>query len=227
MMFVVRLHPKAEIDKVWDWVGKTFTGKKSDDVVPLYVSQREDQHYVDTILEAKDAEHLANFLIKQVPKCKEIDDTRTVALMKPAFYPVPAKAGQGAKRFAISVSVSPRNYRSVYDHLTKMKVPEGVYLNYIAYEFGDHDIVLSSIARNWDTIRRFVRERIRNLPGVTEAKAHLIFRSQRLVSRPAWTKHQKKYSVEKITGVTPKDKWEYDWTFIDECVVSGALPDEI
>jgi hypothetical protein len=227
MMFVVRLHPKAEIDKVWNWVGKSFTGKKADDVVPLYVSQREDHHFVDTILEAKDAEQLADFLIKQVPKCREIDDTRTVALMKPAFYPVPAKAGQGTKRFAISISVSPRNYRSVYDRLTKMKVPEGVYLNYVAYEFGDHDMIVSSLARDWATVRKFVRERIRNLPGVTEAKAHLICRSQRLASKSVWTKHQKKHSVEKITGVASKDKWEYDWTFIDECVVSGALPDEI
>lgn len=227
MMFVVRLRPRAEIDKVWNWVSKAFTGKKADDVVPLYVSQREDHHYVDTILEAKDSEQLANFLIKQVPKCREIDDTRTVTLMKPAFYPVPAKAGQGAKRFAVSISATPRNYRSVYDHLIRMKVPEGVYLNYIAYEFGDHDIILSSIARDWSMIRKFVRERIRNLPGVTEAKAHLIYRSQRLAPKSVWTKHQKKYSVEKITGVVPKDKWEYDWTFIDECVVSGALPDEI
>ncbi|MCJ2512618.1 MAG: Lrp/AsnC ligand binding domain-containing protein [Candidatus Thermoplasmatota archaeon] len=227
MMFVVRLHPRCEIESVWNWVDKAFSGKKSGDVVPLYVSQREDQHYVDTILEAKDVEVLAEFLIKHIPKCREIDDTRTVTIMKPAFYPVPARAGKDVKRFAISISVDPRNYRTVYDRLLKMKVPEGVYLNYVAYEFGDDDIVISSLAKNWTTIRKFVRERIRNLPGVTSAKPHLICRSKRLASKPVWTKHQKKYSVEKMTGVAPEDKWEYDWTFIDECVVSGALPDEV
>jgi len=227
MMFVIRLHPKYEIDKVWDFVEKTLRNSKVGGVTPLYVSQRIDQHFIDTIVEAKDSENLASFLVREVPKCKEIDDTRTVTLMKPAFYPVPAEAGEDMMRFAISLSVAPRNYRSVYDRLLRMKTPKGVYFNYVAYEFGDYDIVVSSLARNWSTIRKFVRENIRRLPGVLTAKPHLICRSKRLASKSVWTSHQKKYSVEKMTGVPPRDKWEYDWTFIDECVVSGALPDEI
>ncbi|MFQ6129132.1 MAG: Lrp/AsnC ligand binding domain-containing protein [Thermoplasmata archaeon] len=226
MMFVVRLKPRCEIEKVWNWVDRTFKGKKAD-VVPLYVSQREDEHCVAAILEAKDSESLADFLIKQVPKCKEVDDTSTVTLMKPAFFPVPSKAGKDLMRFAVSISVDPHNYRTVYDRLLRMRRPDGIHFNYVAYTFGDDDIVVSALARNWTAMRRFVRERIRNLPGVIAAKPHLICKSKRLVSKAHWMRHQKKYSAEKITGVAPKDAWDYDWTFTEECVVHGALPDEV
>ena len=226
MIFVVRLHPKCEINTIWKFVERTFKNKKAGGVIPLYVSQRDDQHYVDIIIETKSSEGLAEFLIKEVPKCKEIDDTRTVTLMKPAFYPVSSGAGKDLKRFVVSISVKPHNYRTVFNRLLKLKFPKDIHFIYVAYTFGDEDIIASALAKDCKTMRKFVRERVRNLPGIMAAKPHLIRRSKRLATKPVWKRTQKKYSAEKITGIAPKDEFDYDWTLAEECVVHGALPDE-
>jgi len=78
-----------------------------------------------------------------------------------------------------------------------------------------------------DDISGTVRENITSLEGVKSASIDMICRSKRLTTRERWQEHQRKYSVGRFTGTPIKDGYEYDWTFIEECEVHGALPDEL
>ncbi len=107
-----------------------------------------------------------------------------------------------------------------------MKRPIDTYFGYAGYSFGYDDIRVSAIVKDWETIRRFVRENITSMEGVKSASIDMICRSKRLTTREKWQEHQRKYSVGRFTGTAIKDGYEYDWTFIEECEVHGALPDE-
>jgi hypothetical protein len=40
-------------------------------------------------------------------------------------------------------------------------------------------------------------------------------------------KFNMEYSVARLAGEPSKEDYDYDWTFMEQCDVHGALPDEI
>ncbi|UCD92030.1 MAG: hypothetical protein JSV43_07315 [Methanobacteriota archaeon] len=227
MMLIVRLHPRFEVQKIWDFVQKEFRHYESEHVLPLWASQMENRNYISVLFETNDVDSITEFLIDEVSKCDEIAYTRTITLMKPAFFPVPRDMPENLRRFMIRVQVSPQAYHTVFDQLIRMKRPIDTYFGYAGYSFGYDDIRISAIVKDWETIRRFVRENITSLEGVKSESIDMICRSKRLTTRERWQEHQRKYSVGRLTGAPVKDGYEYDWTFIEECEVHGALPDEM
>jgi hypothetical protein len=227
MMLIIRLHPKYELEKVWDFVETEFKNYQSKDVLPLWASQMENRNYVSVLFETNDVDAIAEFLIDEVSKCDEISYTRTITLLKPAFFPVPRDIPENLRRFLIRVQSRPQQYNVVYDQLLRMKRPIDTYFVYAGYSFGEDDIRISAIVKDWESIRKFVRDNISSLEGVKSASIDMICRSKRLTTSERWREHQRKYSVGRLTGAPVKDGYEYDWTFTEECEVHGALPDEL
>ena len=227
MMLMVRLHPKYELKKVWDFVEAEFNEYQSKDIHPLWASHLENRNYVNVLFETNDVDAMAEFLIDEVNRCEEIAYTRTITLMKPAFFPVPRDVPENLRRFVIRVQVRAQAYKEVYEKLLRMKRPIDTYFGYSAYSFGYDDIRISALVKDWDTIRKFVRENITSLEGVKAASIDIVCRSKRLTTPERWREHQRKYSVARLTGEPSKGDYEYDWTFTEECDVHGALPDEI
>jgi DNA-binding Lrp family transcriptional regulator len=227
MMLMVRLHPKYELKKVWDFIQREFKEYQSKDILPLWASHLENRNYVSVLFETSDVDSMAEFLADEVNKCEEIAYTRTITLMKPAFFPVPRDVPENLHRFVIRVQVRAQEYKEVYEKLLGMKRPIDTYFGYSAYSFGYDDIRISAIVKDWDTIRKFVRDNITSLEGVKAASIDIVCRSQRLTTPERWREHQRKYSVARLTGEPSKGDYEYDWTFTEECDVHGALPDEI
>lgn len=227
MMLIVRFHPRYETEKLWDCVEARFSNYPMKDITPLYMSQQEDHHFVSTLFEVKNVDSVARFLIDETEDCDEIDYTRTITLLRPAFFSMPKGIRDDMKRFMISVSVDPAHYHSVYKKLVELKRPEGLHFTYVSYSFGEDDILISTVARSWKDIRKFVEERLNKVKGIRSSHVSLICRSKRLTSRERWIEHQKEYSVERVLGRKEEGTYDYDWTFIDHCALHGAMPDEI
>ena len=227
MLLIVRLYATYELRKVWDFVESEFGGYESGDVIPLFASHAENKNHISILFESKDADTIAEFLVSEVGKCDEVAYTRTITLMKPAFYPVPKDIPEGLQRFVVKLRVKPDKYHEIYDRILRTKKPPDLHFSYVAYSFGMYDIRISAIAKDWATIRAFVKNNISNLDGVRATAMLLICKSKRLTTYDTWRQQQIKYSVARLTGERIKNGFEYDWTFTDHCTVHGALPDEI
>ncbi|MFQ6061457.1 MAG: hypothetical protein ACE5KV_09255 [Thermoplasmata archaeon] len=227
MMLILRLHPKYELEKVWDFVDKEFKDHPSKDVLPLFASHAENRNHVSVLIETESMDAIADLLVNQIAKCEEITRTRTITLMKPAFFPVPRDIPRGMSRFMVMLSVRPKSYSDVYNNLIRMKRPLDIYFSYAAYSCGKEDVRISAIARDWDSLRAFVNKSVSTLKGVKSTTIMRIRRSMRLTTPKKWLEHQKKYAVSRLTGEPAKGGYEYDWTFIEHCTLHGALPDEI
>jgi len=228
MMLILRLYPMYEIDKVWDFVEERFAGRETRGAVPLFVSHQENFNYLSVVFEAKDVDSIAEFVVDEVAGCDEIGDTRTIVLMKPAFFSVPKDVPENLHRYLISISIDPKFYRTVYDRLVRYEPIDNVFFVYTAYTFGEDDILISTLAENWSEIRKFTNDWIEAIPGVKVARIAMVCRSMRLVSAEKWKSHQKKYSRDRLLAKEAKlPEYEFDWTFVEECEIHGALPDEI
>jgi hypothetical protein len=227
MMLILRLHPKYELKKVWDFVEKEFKDYQSKDILPLFASHLEHRNHVSLLIETDNMDSIADMLATDVGNCDEVTRTRTINLMKPAFFPVPRDIPEGLSRYMTMLEVRPKSYNETYNRLIRLKRPDDIYFSYSAYSCGRDDVRVSAIAKDWDTMRAFANKNIYTLEGVKSGVIMRICKSKRLTTPEKWREHQRKYAVGRLTGEPVKDGYDYDWTFIDHCTLHGALPDEI
>ena len=227
MMMIVRLYPRYEVDKVWDFVDKKFSKIKGTGVLPLFMSEQDSQNYVSVILEVGDPDALITLFERDLAGCHEIADTRTVALVKPAFFPVPRSVSSGISRFLVPVKINPCNYTEVFEKVLKLEPPKGIHFAYVTLTLGEEDMIISLLGKDWDSVRSFVSEKIEKIPGVESIRIGLTHRTKRLVDLGTWKHHQEKYAWSRfIQGRPMKGDYSFDWTYQDQCAVHGALPDE-
>lgn len=230
MLIIVRLYPKIDINKIWDYVEHEIKEESSKSMTPLYATQTEGMMDVGIIFDVKDSDDIAQFLTEEIVKCPELHHTKTISLMKPVFFPIPKKKPDNIQRYLIRIYMHPRYYKQNYEHLVSYQYPYNLFPIYISYSLGDEDIIMSIGADSKETALKFLREQIRTLDGVDQSALYPVFRAKRFAPLEKLIEHQKKYLVEggKKTPFKEVDL-TFDWVedFEQYAMLTGAFPADL
>jgi hypothetical protein len=231
MIIIVRLAPKSNLEKIWDYVENHIINQETSKyVTPLYATQAEGMMSVAVVFEVKDPDNIAHFLVETLSKCNECHHTSTVSLMKPVFYPIPKKRPATIHRYIIRIYTHPRNYKSIYEYLLNYKYSYGLFPIYISYSLGDEDIVMNIAAESPEMVNNFVREKLRTLDGADRVLAYPVVKAKRFAPLQKLIEQQEKHFVDKAKEIDESeiDK-EFDWIedFEEYAMLTGAFPGDI
>ena len=230
MLMIVRLYPKTDLSKIWNYIETELNDYNSEHIAPLYATQSEGMMNVGLIFDVKEPDNLSEFITEEVIKCDEIHHTKTVSLMKPVFFPIPKKKPENIQRYIIRIYAHPRNYKRIYDYLVGYNYPFNLFPIYISYSLGDEDIIMSIAADHRETVNRFLKEHIRALDGVEQSSFYPVHRAKRFAPLEKLIEEQKKYFDEK-TLKKSKDEFDldFDWVenFEEYARLTGAFPGDI
>lgn len=231
MMVIVRLSPKSNLEKIWEFV-ETHINKEetSKYVTPLYATQAEGMMSVAIVFDVKDADNIAHFLVESLSKCNECHHTSTVSLMKPVFFPIPKKRPANIHRFVIRVYTHPRYYKTLYNYLLNYNYSSNLFPIYISYSLGDEDIVMNVAAESPEIVNTFVREKIRILEGADTVLYYPVVKAKRFAPLEKLIEEQQKHLSEKAKELDESevDK-EFDWVedFEEYALLTGAFPGDL
>ncbi len=231
MLMVLKLYPKGNQDKVWDYVLNNFDRTVLKTVTPIQMTEHIGDNVVGILFNVENLDDMVNFLTYRIGECDEIVDTKTMIFMKPVFLPLPKDRTKRLRRFTIPLQVQPKYYDNVYEELIDYKYQHDIFPIYITYILGDCDILISMIAKDIESVHSFVSHRISSLDGVDSYMITEFGRSKRLVSKEQWRSIQRSmlHIPPWAVGVL-EEKYLYDYDLSppeDEIAMSGAMIDEL
>ena len=230
MLMIVRLFPRTDISRVWNYVEQEIKEEPSVSYTPLYATQTEGMMNVGVIIDVKNPDDLAQFITEEIVKCDEVNHTKTISLMKPVFFPIPKKKPENIQRFVIRIYSHPKQYKKVYENLISYRYPFNMFPIYISYSLGDEDILMSVGADSQETINKFVRQHVRMLDGVNQASYYPVHRAKRFASLKKLIEEQQQHLSEKAKK-TPTGDIDYEFDFVESfeeyAKLTGAFPGDI
>lgn len=227
MLMIVRLYPKTDISRVWNYIEAKVKNEESKPFTPLYATQTEGMLDAGIILDVDEPDDLSEFITEEIVKCDELHHTKTISLMKPVFFPIPKKKPETIHRYLVRIYAHPRYYKKVYEYLKTYNYPFNLFPIYISYSLGDEDIIMSIAADSKETVNRFVKDSIRSLDGVDQSSFYPVFKAKRFASLEKLIEEQKKYCAEKAKEIPESEKDEsFDWVenFEEYAKLTGAFP---
>ena len=231
MFMVLKVFPKGDQNKVWDYVLKNFDQSWSETVVPIQMTQHIGDNIVGILFYVENIDDMVNFLTYRIGECEEIIDTETMMFMKPVFLPLSKERSERLQRFSIPLQVHPKYYDDIYDTLIDFKYPKDIYPIYITYILGDCDILISMVGKNIESIHDFVSQTISPMDGVDSYKITEFGQSIRLISREKWrTMQRAMLHIPPWAVGQLKDKYLYDYDLSpskDDFALLGAMVDEL
>jgi hypothetical protein len=226
MMIIVRLHPKADLNKVWEFVENTIEKESIKGVIPLYATQAEGMMSVGIIFDVKDPDDIAPFLTEAVSKCGECHHSNTVSLMRPIFFQIPKKKPANIQRYIIRIYTHPRNYKSIYEYLINFNYPFNLFPIYVSYSLGDEDIVMNIAADSLQTVNKFVKENVRLLEGANSVLFYPVVKAKRFAPLEKLIEEQKKHLSARAKKI-PENEIDknFDWVenFEEYAMLTGAF----
>ena len=227
MMIIVRLAPRSDLSKIWDFVENSVIKEEATKyVTPLYATQAEGMMSVGVIFDVKDPDNIAHFITESLSNCEECHHTNTISLMKPIFFPIPKNRPQQIQRYIIRIYTHPRYYKDIYQYLIDYNYPNNIFPIYISYSFGDEDIVMNVAADSIKTAKDFVREKIRNLEGANTVLLYPVVKAKRFAPLEKLIEEQQKHITEKAKEMDESeiDK-DFDWVedFEEYAMLTGAF----
>ncbi len=228
MMIIVRLSPKSDLNKIWNYVENHIVKEDTKKyITPLYATQAEGMMSVGVIFDVKDPDSIAHFLTENLAKCEECHHTKTISLMKPVFFPIPKKRPKNMHRYIIRIYAHPRYYKSIYEFLVDYNYTNNLFPIYISYTLGDEDIVMNVAADSPETMKKFLNQKIRNLDGADSVLLYPVIKSKRFAPLKRLLEAQQKHFPEKARKipVSQMDK-SFDWVedFEEYALLTGAFP---
>jgi hypothetical protein len=230
MLMIIRLYPKTDVSKIWNYVESEIKDDPKKSMTPLYATQTEGMMNVGIIVDVKDPDDISDFLTRDLIKCNEVHHTKTVSLMKPVFFSIPKKKPENIQRYLIRIYTHPRYYKQIYEYLINYQYPYNLFPIYISYSLGDEDIIMNVAADSKETVNKFLKEKIRTLDGIDQSAFYPVFRAKRFASLEKLIEHQKKYLDERTKRISPKDMdLEFDWVedFEHYAMLTGAFPGDL
>ena len=227
MLMIVRLYPKTDLSRVWNYIENEVRDSDNKHITPLYATQSEGMMNIGLIFDVETLDDISNFITEEIVKCDEIHHTKTISLMKPVFFPIPKKRPDVIQRYIIRVYAHPKHYKNVYNSLINYNYPFNLFPIYISYSLGDEDIIMSVAADHKETINRFLRENIRTLEGVDQASFYPVFKAKRFASLEKLIDEQKKHLDTKAWKRKKEDfELDFDWVenFEEYAKLTGAFP---
>jgi DNA-binding Lrp family transcriptional regulator len=229
MLMIVRLYPKTDLSRVWNYIENEIKDDSSKSYTPLYASQSEGMMNVGVIIDVKKPNDIANFLTDDIVKCDEIHYTKTVPLLKPVFFRIPKRKPEMIQRYLIRIFAHPLYYKKVYNHLINYKYPFNIFPIYVSYSLGGEDIIMSLAADSKESVKKFLREQIRTLDGVDQSNYYPVFRAKRFASLKKLIKEQEKLLAKGIKKPIDGVDFEFDWVedFEKYAMLTGAFSRDI
>ena len=230
MMMIVRLFPKTDLEKVWNYVENVIGKETTEYITPLYSAQLEGMMSVGVIFDVKDPDYIAHFLTETLSGFDECHHTRTISLMKPVFFPIPKKKPENIRRYIIRIYTHPKNYKNIYNYLMNYKYPFNMFPIYVSYSLGDEDIVMNVAADNDQTVNNFLKQHIRTLDGVDTSMFYPVVKSKRFAPLSELIKRQQEHLAEKAKEVPESEvDEEFDWVedFEEYAMLTGAFPRDL
>ena len=227
MMIIVRLSPKSDLKKVWDYVDNHILKEEATKyITPLYATQAEGMMSVAVVFDVQDPDNIAHFLTENLSKCEECHHTSTVSLMKPVFFPIPKKRPPTIHRYVIRLYTHPKYYKSIYDYLLNYPYQNNLFPIYISYSLGDEDIVMNVAADSPETVNKFVREKLRSMEGADTVRYYPVVKAKRFAPLEKLIEEQQKHLAEKAKHMTEQDI-DKDFDFVEDfeeyALLSGAF----
>ncbi|MBN1280871.1 MAG: hypothetical protein JXA00_04400 [Candidatus Thermoplasmatota archaeon] len=231
MMVIVRLTPRSNLEKIWEYVESTLTREETTRyVTPLYATQAEGMMSVAVVFDVKDPDQIAHFLVDSVANCEACHHTSTVTLMKPVFFPIPKNRPSTIYRYIVRIYTHPRNYKTIYDYLVDFHYPFNLFPIYISYSLGDEDIVMNIASDSPETVNTFVREHIRNLDGADTVVLYPVVKAKRFAPLEKLIEEQQRHLAEPAKKL-PKTEIDttFDWIedFEEYAMLTGAFPADL
>jgi len=184
MMALMRLHAKDDVEKLWNSVLADLGGYESKEITPFYASQSA-QGFVTVSLYAKNPDSIMEFLTQQICRIDGLSDSHTIPLIKPAFLPILKDTPATMGRYTIEVKVHPQDYSSLYESLLEKKYGSDLTLAYVAYLFGEYDLLLSLLAKDQKQVEEFAKS-LEKTRKVIQTKITPIRRTQLLARKEDW-----------------------------------------
>ena len=108
---IVRLYPKTDLSRVWNYVENEIRDDASKPYTPLYASQSEGMMNVGVIIDVNKPNDITSFLTEDIVKCDEIHYTKTVPLLQPVFFRIPKRKPENIQRYLIRIFAHPLYYK--------------------------------------------------------------------------------------------------------------------
>lgn len=223
-MLIVRLFPKTDINKIWGYIENDMVSSiKTDKVTPLYATQSEGMMNVGIILDVKNPDDVADFLIDTVSKYDEIQYTKTISLMKPVFFPIPKEKPDSLQRYVIRIFTHARHYKDIYNHLKNFNYPSNLFPIYITYSLGEEDIIVNLGADSRETVNKFVKENLRQLDGLDSVRVFPVLKAKRFATLEQLLKTQKELLTEKGKDQIQDESFDWVEDFEQFALMTGAF----
>jgi translation elongation factor EF-1beta len=228
MMMIVRLYPKDDKEKLWQCVLPILQNVKSEHYRPLFISQWEPVDFTTVMFDVNNAECIYKLFTKELSQCDMIEQSRTLTLMSPIFYPVPKNRPGTLHRYRIAVRVDTAHLESAFNKITNIDYSKlGVLPTYQAFSFGEDDILLSVLSEKEENINNFIQKNLAQLEGVNNVEYLTITRSLRIIPKDEWQAYRKKlYKVQTEEEVDEMDE-DFDWSLSNLAGLTGAFIDEL
>ena len=227
MLMIVRLFPKTDLGRVWNYIENKIKDEYSEQITPLYATQSEGMMNVGIIFDVKEPDSLSRFITEEIVKCDEVHHTKTVSLMRPVFFPIPKKKPENIQRYVIRIYAHPKEYKKIYDHLIGHKYPFNIFPIYVSYSLGDEDIIMSVAADSKKTVNKFLKEHIRIMDGVDQSMFYPVYRAKRFAPLAKLIEEQKEY-LDKKALEKSKDEYDLDFDWVENfenyAKLTGAFP---
>jgi len=227
MLMIVRLYPKTDLSRVWNYIENEIKNKPEEPLTPLYATQTEGMMDIGLIFDVEDPDDISKFLTEDIVKCDEVHHTKTISLMKPVFFPIPKKKPENIQRYVIRIYAHPRYYSTIYNYLNNYNYPFNLFPIYISYSLGDEDIIMSIAADSEATVNKFLREQIRPMDGVDQSSFYPVHRAKRFAPLEKLIEEQKKHLDKKSWKKSKEDfDLDFDWieNFEEYARLTGAFP---
>lgn len=183
-------HLRINPDYIWDYVLKNNEEWLGENSRILYMTQRYMQDDTSLIVEAKDHDALADFLLQHFAALKHVRGIWVLNLLKMRFFDVPAGHLHDMPRFTVTVDAKPEHMEKIFENISSFESSKDVIINYLTYTFQSFNasIMLSVLARSKNHMETFVSEYIKPLDGVVSTDITYIHRTIRLISSDEWQK---------------------------------------
>lgn len=190
MMFLMRLYPRENASLVWDFVQNELRELKEGKVKPLLASKQTDARFITLYLMSDDIEAIGDFIANVLGKCRHIESTMTIPLLKMVFFPVPKDMPQ-LPRYSIMIHCNLPNYFSAFRSVIDLEPDEGIYPIFSAFLLGKWDIMLSACAASRDDLEKFIDAKLKKIEGIRGVDIFPIERSEIICPEEDWKRLQR------------------------------------
>lgn len=206
------------VDGVWNYVLENHKNWHTEDVKPLYMTHRHLQEDTSLIVDAKNADVLADFLMKHIATIDGVRGIWVINMAKMRFFKTPLPHHRDLSRFTVTIDAIPKHMDRIYESISGLRPGRDVIINYIVHTFQSYSasIMVSVLARSMNHMDAFVNDYIRSLEGVVDAKVTYISKTIRLASPEEWEEYLAPCFVE------PSGDPIRDIDVLDDSLIAGC-----